>query len=106
MRLTGRAMLIPLVVVDDLDIGRSNGGPDKADAPLVIDADAVLPFAISFKCFQTIAGWLLQVVERSCPMQIKQLATGRAFNRTESRDQNIVEQLFGVSAFERLNHDV
>jgi hypothetical protein len=34
------------MVVDDLDIGRSLIGPHKADAPLVVDADRVLPDAV------------------------------------------------------------
>jgi hypothetical protein len=34
------------VVVDDLDIVRSSFGPAETDAPLVVDADAVLTDAI------------------------------------------------------------
>ena len=40
-------MLRPLVVVHDFDLIGAIGVPDKADTPLVIDADAVLSFAMS-----------------------------------------------------------
>ena len=35
-----------LVVVGDLDAGRSGRCPGEADAPLVVDADAALPLAV------------------------------------------------------------
>jgi hypothetical protein len=37
---------IRLVVVDDFDMGRTSVRPEKTDAPLVVDANAVLPRAI------------------------------------------------------------
>lgn len=46
--------------------------PLETNAPLVINADAVLPFAVTFKRFQMIAGGLLQVIERPRPVQSKQ----------------------------------
>src|SRR3546814_14508882 len=43
------------VVIDDLDVPRPIFIPDKADAPLIINADAVLPGSISLECFQSVA---------------------------------------------------
>jgi hypothetical protein len=43
------------VVIDNLHIVGIPVTPDKADAPLIIDANAVLPFSVAFKRFQVIA---------------------------------------------------
>jgi hypothetical protein len=44
---------VDLVIVDDLDVGGTAVGlrPLETDAPLIIDADAVLPLAISAQQF-------------------------------------------------------
>jgi hypothetical protein len=44
------------MVVDYFDVERVTLDPAKADAPLVIDTDAVLPLAVAFERFQPIAG--------------------------------------------------
>jgi hypothetical protein len=44
------------VVVDDLRINRTRRSPDEADAPLVIDSDAALTFAVALQLFETVAG--------------------------------------------------
>jgi hypothetical protein len=64
--------------------------PLETDAPLVVYADAVLSLSVAFECFQAIAGWLFQIVQCPCSMQIKQFSACRAFNRTELCDQYIV----------------
>ena len=37
--------------------------PAKANPPLVIYADAVLPFAVSGKCFEAVARWYAKFLE-------------------------------------------
>src|ERR1700737_1077448 len=44
-----------MVVVDDLDMGRTLLRPDEADAPLVIDADRMLPPAVSGQCLEPVS---------------------------------------------------
>ena len=44
------------VVVDDLDVEGIGGAPDEADAPLIVDADAVLACAIALERLKPIAG--------------------------------------------------
>jgi hypothetical protein len=41
---------VPLVIVHDFNVSSAVLGPDKAQAPLAIDSNAVLAFAIIFKC--------------------------------------------------------
>jgi len=51
------------VVVDDLDVEGIGGAPDKADAPLIVDADAVLASTIALERLESIAGRNAQVGE-------------------------------------------
>lgn len=44
------------MVVDDLDRIGAVARPHKTDTPLIIDADAVLTFAIIFQCFEPVGG--------------------------------------------------
>ena len=39
------------------------GFPSEADAPLVVDADAVLSFALAFKRFEAVAGREAEKIE-------------------------------------------
>ena len=43
-------------VIDDFNFMRAVMLPAEADAPLVIDADGVVAFAVALEDFQTIAG--------------------------------------------------
>ena len=45
------------MVINDLDVIRITAFPDKADAPLLVDPDAVLPFSVMMQCFQMIGRW-------------------------------------------------
>jgi hypothetical protein len=40
------------VIVNDLDVFGSFGGPAEADAPLIVDANAVLALPVAFQCFK------------------------------------------------------
>lgn len=51
------------VVVDDLDVEGIGGTPDEADAPLIVDADAVLASTIALERLEAIAGRNAQVGE-------------------------------------------
>ena len=51
------------VVVDDLYVEGISGAPDEADAPLIVDADAVLASTIALERFEPIAGRNAQVGE-------------------------------------------
>lgn len=51
------------VVVDDLDVEGIGGAPDEADAPLIVDADAVLASTIALERLEPITGRNAQVGE-------------------------------------------
>jgi hypothetical protein len=50
------------MIVDYLDIIHTVSLPAEADAPLVVDSNAVLAFAIATECFQLIARGMRSVL--------------------------------------------
>lgn len=55
-----------LVIVNNLNIIGITIVPSKTDSPLLIDADAVLPLAISLQCFQVVAGRAVEICQHCC----------------------------------------
>ena len=51
------------MVIDDLDPGGSAGGPGKANTPLLVDADAMLAFAVTLEGFESVGGWNAEFVQ-------------------------------------------
>jgi hypothetical protein len=90
------------VIVNDFDIDGAVLGPDEADAPLLIDANAVLPFSIALQGLETIAWRHLQVIKNQGPIQLRNLPKRRALDVRPTLDSLAVEQGFGVFALERL----
>jgi hypothetical protein len=65
------------MIVDDLDIMGVAVTPSEANAPLVVDSDAVLPFAIPGEPLQPITGWRPQVFEIASIVNLHQLTISR-----------------------------
>jgi hypothetical protein len=68
------------MVVDDRDISRSSVSPHEADAPLVINPDAVVPGATASERFEAIARWHAQVGQRARLIEHAELPEGRHLN--------------------------
>lgn len=51
------------MVVDDFDIPCRTVAPYKANAPLIVDSNAVLPAAIASQSFQPITGRCTQIIK-------------------------------------------
>jgi hypothetical protein len=70
------------MVIDDLNVYRAwrSGRPFKAYPPLVIDADAVLAFAVAFQRFKAVAGQRRKVLERRSRFQTVKLQAGGLLN--------------------------
>jgi len=71
-----------LMIIDDLDVGgtRRLSRPLKANPPLIVDADAVLAFAISGQRLKTVAGQGGQILQRNGGLQAIQLEARGAFD--------------------------
>jgi len=64
------------VIVADLDLVNITVAPDKADAPLVVDADAVLAFALAREALEPIARRTCKLMARKA---LARLASMPAF---------------------------
>jgi hypothetical protein len=91
------------MVVDDLDIlGASL--PPKTNPPLVVDADAVLPTAISPQCLQAVSRRGPQVVQLSGGSQHAKFTSRHPLDSGETPNGSIIGECFGVPTAETLDH--
>ncbi len=61
------------MIIDNFDLIWTGQRPNKANSVLVIDPDAVLPFAISCKFFKMIARWNAQINKLFYGVEVIQL---------------------------------
>ena len=71
------------MIVDNLDIVGVTVSPAKADSPLIVDANAVLPTTISSQLFQPIGRWDPEIIKRSRRIQHQQLSQRDSLDRRE-----------------------
>jgi hypothetical protein len=62
------------VVVHDLDAFGAGGSPAKANAILVVDADAVLTGSVALHGFESVSGRNPEVIEPTRDLQLSELA--------------------------------
>jgi len=89
------------VVVHDLNVVGIMAPPGEADAPLVIDANAVLAPAVALERVQLIARRGLQIFKQASPVKIQHLPPRRPLEGPESSERPVVEQGLRVRAPER-----
>jgi len=92
------------VIVHNLDLVRVSVLPSKADAPLVVDANAVLTLSVAVQRFEPIARRDSQVLNSACSMQIKKLPPCLSLDRAKPRNEFILEDPRRVAVFERSDH--
>ena len=85
------------MIIHDFDVMRLALYPAKADAPLVIDPDRVLPRAIATQSLQTIARRRAKVIQPSRIVEHQELAPNNALKRHETPDRAILKEAFRVS---------
>jgi hypothetical protein len=83
---------------------RPVGLPDKADSPLVVDANAVLALAVGLQCLQLIARRHTQAAEFRGGVDLKQLAPRDALDVAEAGYRAAVKQGLRIGARKRANH--
>jgi hypothetical protein len=92
------------MIIHDLDIFGTGFRPSKADSPLIVDSDAVLPGAITLQSLQTISRRNSQVIQTSRNFELPELATGHSLDIDESRNPPSLGKRLGLGASERLDH--
>lgn len=94
-----------LVVIDDLNIVGILSVPTKAEAPLVVDANAVLPATVALEGFQAIAGRQTHDVESIGGIELQEFSSGGTLNVgwqvTRSR---AAKEFFSLGVGEALEH--
>src|SRR5262245_5940530 len=85
------------MIINNLDVdGTWRGvGPLKAYSPLIVDANAVLPFAISSQSFKPIAWQGSQVLQRNGGLQTIQFEARGAFEAVERFDSLALSKVPG-----------
>jgi hypothetical protein len=92
------------VIVDNLDVMRIGIFPSEADAPLIVDPNTVLAFAVSAQGFELIAWRYHQVFQRTRAMKVEQLPARWPFDHPESRHKLVIEEPGSVAILERTDH--
>lgn len=79
--------------------------PAEAEAPLIVDADAVLASPVTFQCFQPVAGRSAQIVQAPRLVQQHQFPPRHLLDlRRQPPRCFIIEQSPGFRAGETANH--
>jgi len=92
------------VVVGDLNFEGICAAPREADSPLIVDSDAVLPFATPFQLLQPVTRRHAKISKRNGSMQNQELPSRRSFNSAKARRGPIMKEPLGVWRPERPDH--
>jgi hypothetical protein len=94
------------MVVNDLDIDRPSLAPPKADPPLIIDADRILPGSGPAQLLQAIARRIQQVFELIGRIMRAQLAPSSILQAGRKPAAPLsVPQTLGIAINETEDHD-
>jgi hypothetical protein len=78
--------------------------PAETDAPLIVDADAVVPFPVTGQRFEMVSRWGLQKFERGRRLELSELASRYLDNRIEALRLPGFKEFPGVWAPEAFDH--
>ena len=93
------------MVVHNFHVQRIFALPAETNAPLIVHTDAMLPVAVAFQGFQTVAVRRAQVIQSSRLMQQQQFAPRHALNLLrQPPGRLIVEQPLGLLASKTAYH--
>src|SRR5437870_13704531 len=92
------------MVVHNFDFEGVCIGPPEADAPLVVDPNAVLPLAVTSKSLQTITRDGSKIRQGWGRLDVVELPFGHRGNALEFPAELAPEHLFGLLVPERPNH--
>ena len=88
------------MVVNNFNIFRAVHAPAKTNSPLVVNANAVLAFPITFQRLKPIRRWREQVSQFHCIIQHLQFAGRDNVDIRESPDTFAVVKCLCITAFE------
>ena len=89
------------MVINDFNIVGIAALPSKANSPLFIDADTVLPLPFAFQLLKMVCRRDAQCFEDGCGMNDFKLYSGNSLNRLRQfRGEPALEYFFGLLAGE------
>jgi hypothetical protein len=88
------------VVIHNLNFIRIAVTPFEADAPLIIDANAVRPGTIALQQFELISRRHAQILQPPRLMKIQKLSPCSPFDGLKSADHAVLKKRCGVGALE------
>jgi hypothetical protein len=95
------------MIVDDLDVEAVPVAPEKADSPLIIDADAVLSRAFAFQCLEAVSWRNPEVGKGFGGVQHDELSKSDPMQfRREPPGPVPVEEAFRLMVTEAPDHEV
>jgi hypothetical protein len=80
-----------LVVICNLYVLGAAIAPNETQAPLIVDTNAILTFAIPFQGFEPVSGWNAQIIKPACSVKDFQFTPSSPFNRSKAPDRNILK---------------
>ena len=86
------------MIIHDLNVISIAITPDEADAPLVIDANAMHPRTVAFQKFELVSGWHPKIPQAKRPMQVQKHPPRRSFDRLKSSNRVVLKERLGVGA--------
>jgi hypothetical protein len=92
------------VIVDDFHVMRSVGLPDKADAPLFVDSDAVLSGAVSLESLEPVSWRYAKIVQVAAGFDLIELPESYCRDPGPPLTQTRFKETFCISIFEALYH--
>ena len=92
------------MVIDNLHIVGIPVAPDKADAPLIVDANTVLPFSVAFKRFQVISRGRGKVTKLRGNIQLPEFPLCHPLKSPKPPDALPRMKLFRIFRPERPDH--
>ena len=95
---------ILLVIIHDLNLIGVTLQPDKTNAPLLINTNAVLPFPIALQCFQSVPRQCRQRSDIRCGIQHVQFPQGLPLESLKRRHRFPLEESLGIRAAKGTDH--
>lgn len=92
------------MVVHDLHVGWSGGGPSKTDPPLVVDANTVLSLSIAFERLQPVLGRRGEVAKLMSAIKHFELSSRDSLDIREPRHARSGEQKLRAGVREGDDH--
>ena len=92
------------VIIDNLGVLCRASSPDKADSPLIVDPDTVLPLPVTDQHLDPIPWNRRQIFQFLSVIEHPQFSPRNRFDAFEPASPFAVEQLLGLLGAERSNH--